>query len=78
MDIRLRGILRKSSMVVRKSGWEMVAEFLREIGVLVIVFFPIEAVVSGVHFRIRYYALAEAMGFAAWVGGTLLEVKRKS
>jgi hypothetical protein len=61
-----------------KSAQEMTGEFLREIGVLVFVFFPIEAKVSNFDFPWWGYVIVESAAVICWSGGTLLEVKRKS
>jgi hypothetical protein len=62
--------------VERQSVARMAAEFFRELGVLIIVFYPIEAHFSGDLTALKYVAVVVA-GMTLWGIGVMIERRRK-
>ncbi len=63
--------------VVRRSVAEMVGEFLREIGVLVLVFYGVASVLSATEkTRVSFAVAGTALGLSSWLVGVLVERKR--
>ena len=60
----------------RKSVAEMTAEFCRELGVLIIVFYPIEAHFTGGLSGFKYLGVVAA-GMISWSIGVIIERRRK-
>lgn len=60
----------------RKTVPEMAAEFFRELGVLIIVFYPIEAHFTGGLTGVKYLAVVVA-GMTLWAIGVIIERRRK-
>ena len=54
----------------------MAAEFCRELGVLIIVFYPIEAHFTGGQVGLKYVAVVVA-GMLTWGIGVMIERRRK-
>jgi hypothetical protein len=64
--------------IARRSVAEMGGEFLRETGVLVLVFYGLTSMLSGAHeSRLLSAAAGTTLGLSSWLLGVRVERKRK-
>jgi hypothetical protein len=70
--------LSRQLWIVRRSVAEMGGEFLRETGVLVLVFFGLAALLSGTErASLSSASLSFGLGLSLWVVGVWVERKRR-
>ena len=67
-----------ASVSGRKSVAKMAGEFCREAAVLVVVFYPLEELISTRSPGVWYFGVVVGISFVVWATGVALETWRKS